>query len=128
MKRRIVYLALAALSFILLVLIATRWAGHSFVRGFLGDLLVVVFLFLAVKACVDARSGAVALGVFIFACAVETLQFFRLAEALSLAKGSVARIVLGATFDPLDVLAYAIGCVLAYAADRLIRLRLIRKT
>lgn len=123
MSRRIVYALAALASFILLALIATRWAGHSFVRGFLGDMLAVVFLFLLVKACVDARSARIALGVFTFACVVETLQYLRLADALGLAQGGAARIVLGATFDPLDILAYAAGCVASCAIDSLLLAR-----
>lgn len=49
--------------------------------------------------------------VFLFACMVEVLQYFQLADVLGITNRA-ARIILGSTFDWGDIACYAVGTVL----------------
>lgn len=109
--------ALAALLVFLLGLgvIVYRGPGRSFVRGHLGDVLVVAFLFFLAGALTRASARARLVAVLGLALALELLQALRgagrdvsTAEALSL----------GATADPLDLLAYGLGLSLAWLVER----------
>lgn len=51
------------------------------------------------------------IGVLIFAFMVEFAQYFKLVEVLGLEGNRLARIVIGSTFDPLDLLAYTLGAI-----------------
>lgn len=99
------------------MLIATKGAGLSFVRGELGDFLVVILVYAAAKAVRRSLPRTpLALGVFAFACAIEGAQALKLADVLGLT--GVARVVLGTTFQWADVAMYALGCVTVWALDR----------
>lgn len=101
--------ALAVLTFALLVFIAFGTTG--WVRGSLGDLVVVVW----VASC---------LGTLLHRWAVCSGLALALATVLECGQllGSVGpddplwmHLIFGSTFDPLDLLHYAIGAVLAWA-------------
>ena len=81
----------------------------SLLRPFVGDVLVIGLIFTFCKSFIDFRGkdGHWAVGIFLFACLIELTQFFHLAALLQV--GGVMGIALGATFDWLDILAYAIG-------------------
>jgi hypothetical protein len=46
------------------------------------------------------------------------LQFFQLAEVLGLESNGIAHVILGSTFDWLDILAYTLGIVATYYIDQ----------
>lgn len=89
----------------------------KFIRPFVGDLLVVVLLYYGFRTILEASAKKVAIGVLIFAFTVELLQYFQLAELLGLQDNKFAVIILGSTFDWLDLLAYLLGVTIAYAID-----------
>ena len=111
--------ALAALGlFVTEVLIATVWKRVPFVRADLGDFLVVILLYAMARAVRPFRALPLAAGVFGFGVLVECAQGLGLADMLGLEPGSVARIVLGTTFQVSDLFMYLAGCLTAYLIDR----------
>jgi hypothetical protein len=120
MSVRAWYLVLALLLFGVEVLIATRFARSGFVRGSMGDVLVVVPVFCLVQAVHVFERVRAAAGVFLFASLVEFSQALHLARWLGLRPGSVLRIVLGDTFQWGDLLCYLAGCTLAVGLDLVI--------
>lgn len=94
--------------FLIEVIIAV-YVHDSFIRPFFGDVLVIVLIYCFVKTFVKWTVKKAAVGVLIFAVAIEVAQFFKMAELLGLEKNKVASVVLGSTFDWLDILAYLIG-------------------
>ncbi|MBN1612784.1 MAG: DUF2809 domain-containing protein [Polyangiaceae bacterium] len=100
------------------VLIATRLADVPFVRGSLGDVLVVMLLYCLVLSLREVNRLRLAAAVFLFAVAVELAQCFDVARRLSFSPGSVGSIVLGSTFQWTDLLCYFVGCAGALALDR----------
>ena len=96
------------------VLIA-RFA-HGFVRNFVGDLLVVILLYCLIQSFFDAPKKATILSIFCCAVTVELAQFLQIPAYLGIQKHSTLSILSGATFDWLDVVAYACGCILILIA------------
>lgn len=81
---------------------------NPFIRGFLGDVLVILLLYSFLKIFIKNNCFKIAVSVLVFAYFVELLQFFKLPEILNI-KSKVLLIILGSVFDPLDLVAYSIG-------------------
>lgn len=105
----------AILLFLAEVGIATLGRDLPFVRGELGDFLVVILIYAAAKAVRPFPRTPLALSVFAFAVAIECAQALKLADVLGLT--GVARIVLGTTFQWADILMYALGCLAVWAVS-----------
>ncbi len=91
-----------------------------FVRGSLGDVLVVMLIYCAALSLRGFRRVRLAGGVFLFACAIEGAQYFHLGNVLGLRPGGVLWIALGATFQWADILCYLVGCAIVLSLDLLI--------
>lgn len=102
------YFVLFMLLLIVEVLIA-KFFNDWFVRAFLGDVLVVILIYTFIMTFFNWQPKKVAIGVLIFAFVVEFAQYFKLNSLLGLENNKMANIILGSTFDWLDLLAYSIG-------------------
>ncbi|MEJ5021423.1 DUF2809 domain-containing protein [Ochrobactrum vermis] len=92
----------------LLALLATMGAGLGWIRSFLGDVVAVIFVYAVLRTFIDGNRLLLVLIAFLTGVAVEFGQY--LAMQFDIVIGNPAlRIILGATPDWLDVLAYAIG-------------------
>jgi hypothetical protein len=111
-------LAGAAALFVVLLLLATVGARWGWVRSFLGDVLAVAWVYLLLKAFVGARVLSLAFAAFGVGLLVELGQYLAAAWQLQIPNRAL-RIVLGATADVWDVLAYAIGFAAVLAVERL---------
>jgi|WetSurMetagenome_2_1015567.scaffolds.fasta_scaffold993020_2 hypothetical protein len=120
MRNRALYFSFAVLILAVEILIATRLRHAPFVRGSLGDVLVVVLIYCAMLSVREFPRVRLALGVFLFACAIEGTQYFHLARALGLRPGGILWTALGATFQWADILCYFVGCAAVLALDLLI--------
>lgn len=118
MPLKLQHLFIAVFVFITEILIATTFAHTGFVRPFLGDYLVVILLYHLVKSARDIPPLKLAVAVFVFACLVETAQYFQLADVLGFPRGSVMSILIGTNFSWTDILMYLLGCVTSYGLDR----------
>ena len=97
MKKRIFYIISFLVIFCMEVLIAL-YVRDRFIRPYVGDMLVVVLVYSFVRIFLPTGIPRMPFYVFLFACFVEVLQYFRLVETLGVTN-RVARIVLGSTFD-----------------------------
>ncbi|MCB9686196.1 MAG: DUF2809 domain-containing protein [Alphaproteobacteria bacterium] len=116
MSSRIRPAAVAAAGWIALVLIFLY--AHGWLRGFVGDAVVVVFLdaFLAMIALgpiASARARLITVGTL--SMGIECLQTLHLVGPDA---HWVLHAVLGSTFDPWDLLAYAIGVAVSAVLER----------
>lgn len=108
----------ALLGFAALVWLGTAGANLGWLRGFGGDVLAVIWLYCLLRSVIDAPEPWLAGAALACGVLLEFSQF--LAATLHWQIGNRAlRIVLGATPDWLDVLAYCIGFVLILLARRL---------
>lgn len=94
-----------------------------FIRPFVGDLLVVWLIFFVCRSLVITSPSRLLLAVWVFCCAVEFGQYWHLVALLHLQQIPLARIVIGATFDGNDLLAYTLGALSLYALLRYQRRR-----
>lgn len=112
-KRRL-RIAYAAAFFILLVVevLIALFVRDKFIRPYIGDVLVVVLLYLAVRIVVPDKCRILPLYVFIAAAMVEFLQYFNLVQILGFENNVFMRILIGSVFDVKDLLCYGIGCII----------------
>ncbi len=95
---------------VLIFLFASGW-----VRNIGGDLLVVVFLVASLASVPVLRPWTRLLAVAVLSVGVEAFQGLGLVDPSS---PWLAHLVLGSTFDPVDLAAYAAGLLPAAAAER----------
>jgi Protein of unknown function (DUF2809) len=102
------FFLLTILFFVTEVLIAL-YLKDSFVRPYVGDYLVVMLIYCAVRTFIKANPVKMAIAVLLFAYLVEVLQYFRIVDRLGLSGNLVAKTVIGYGFEWLDMLAYTLG-------------------
>ena len=112
------YALIAVALFAIEVAIALRWIGGEFIRGSVGDVRAVMFVYAVLRAITPWSMPKTALLAVAIGFAVEAAQYVHLAERLGFAKGSVMYVLLGNTFSVMDLLMYTVGGVLAWALDR----------
>lgn len=108
-------LLLTLACFALEVFIALR-VRDAFVRPYLGDVLVVVLMYLALKTVLRAPTAWLAGTTLAIACVIEALQALPLVDVLGI-HNRVLRVALGTTFSWADVLCYAVGAALVVAVE-----------
>ena len=109
MKRRFVWLAIAALAIALAVLVY-RGPGRAIVRGNVGDVAAAMFVYAMVAALLRRRAGRAAATLAI-AIAIELGQIVWHADS------TAGELLIGSTFDPWDLVAYVIGVAIAVGWD-----------
>lgn len=114
---RAVY-ALAALAVFLIEVAIARWVTDGFVRNYLGDVLAVALVYLALRAATPldrVGSAGVALAVAVI---IELGQLVHVLDAVGLGGNQLARVVLGGVFDPRDIAYYGVGALVVVLFDR----------
>ena len=107
-------------TFLLLLLVEVGIAlfvNDTLIRPYVGDVLVVAVLYVGYKSIRPDENRLLPLWIFIVAALVEYLQYVNIVESLGLAHISFFRILIGTSFDWMDLLCYAIGCLILYGAQ-----------
>lgn len=110
--------ALAAILVFLIEVAIALWVRDRFVRPYLGDVLAVILVHLALRALTTLRPVPAALTALAVGVAVEIGQAAGLLNLLGLADNQVARVVLGTSFSVNDLVCYAAGAVIALLAEQ----------
>ncbi len=110
-KKRIIYGIATVILFIIELLIAL-FVHDSFIRPYVGDVLVVVLIYTFVRMFLPEGVRLLPLYIFLFAAGVEVLQYFRIAEVLGLSDNRILSVIIGSVFDWKDILCYGVGCVM----------------
>jgi hypothetical protein len=113
------YFGLTVLLFVVEVLIAV-FVHDNFIRPYVGDVLVVILIYCFVKSFLNLPEFVLAIGVLLFAFAIEFLQYIKIVHVLGLEKSEIARTVIGTSFAWLDLLAYVVGIGIVLMAERYI--------
>jgi hypothetical protein len=108
---------LAILFFCIEVLIAL-FVNDSFIRPYLGDVLVVILIYCFLKSFLQLPVLSVALFVLIFSFTIEFLQFLNIVEKLHLEKSKIARTVIGTSFSWIDLLTYIVGIAVVLIIEK----------
>lgn len=85
------------------------YVRDNFVRPYVGDYVVVMLIYCAVRTFIKANPVKIAIAVLLFAYLVEVLQYFRIVDQLGLTGNTLAKTVIGYGFEWLDMLAYTLG-------------------
>lgn len=93
----------------------------KFIRPYVGDILVMVLMYLFIKSFYSSPTKRLPYYLFIFACLIELSQLFNLVHLLGLENNSIIRIVLGSTFDVIDIVCYGIGMLLLIGWENMLR-------
>jgi hypothetical protein len=111
------YFLFAVLLFITEVLIAL-YVNDRIIRPYIGDVLVVILIYCAVKTFLHIPVFKAAICVWIFALLVETLQYFNFVSLLGLKHNKLANVVLGNYFAWMDIAAYTVGLLIILLAEK----------
>ena len=117
MKKRLFYLFATLVLLAIEVLIAL-FVHDNFVRPYVGDMLVVVVIYTFVRIFVPQKCRLLPLWIFLFAVAVEVLQYFEIVRLLGLSRNRFMSVLIGGTFDWKDIACYAVGCGLLSLYER----------
>lgn len=102
------YLLLTIIFFFAEVCIAL-FITDRIIRPFIGDVLVVILIYCFLRIFLNLNYWKVALGVLIFACLIETLQYFDYVKLLGFENNRILSVAMGRTFEWLDFAAYFVG-------------------
>lgn len=102
----------------LVELLIALFVRDSFVRPYVGDYLVVMLLYCAVRTLLDAPVLKIAVGVLAFSYLIELLQYFGLVKRLGLEHNTIAKTVIGYGFEWKDMLAYTLGVLTVLIIER----------
>lgn len=115
-KSRLIYLGLFVFLFICELLIA-KFYFSDFVRAYFGDVLVVILLWSFVRIFIPDKIRLLPLWVFIFACLIETGQYFNYTELLGVSDYPLLCTLMGTSFAWGDILSYLVGCAVCGAVE-----------
>lgn len=115
-KERLIYFSAFVILFTIEVLIAL-FMHDGFVRPYVGDVIVVMLIYCALRVAFPTGIRLLPLYVFLFATTVEVLQYFDFVSLLGLGDITIAKIMLGSTFSFPDILCYLLGCLIVGAGE-----------
>jgi ABC-type Fe3+-siderophore transport system permease subunit len=104
------YFYFTLLLFLIEICIAV-FINDTFIRPFIGDVLVVILIYCFVRAFWNIQSSIIALSVLAFSYIIEILQYFNFVKKLGLQNNKILAVALGSTFDWKDIIAYTIGII-----------------
>ena len=115
-KKRINYTIISVIMLIAVILIALFATG--FVRGSVGDVLVVLLIFSLLRIPFTNKPRFLALYVFLFAVFIEILQYFDFVSMIGLSGNRFVSTALGGTFSFGDIACYGAGAVLSFLVQK----------
>jgi Protein of unknown function (DUF2809) len=86
--------------------------NDSFIRSFIGNVLVVILIHCFIITFWNIHPFIVASSVLAFSYTIEFLQYFDFVHKLGLQNNKILAIALGSTFDWKDIIAYTIGIII----------------
>lgn len=102
------YFIFAVLIFLVEVFIAL-FVHDAIIRPYAGDFLVVILLYCFIKAFFNVSVLNAAIAVLLFSYGVEFLQYCNIVEKLNLQQSKLARVIIGTSFEWVDIVSYTLG-------------------
>lgn len=119
MKKKTVFIALTFIILFLCAAIVLFFQNQPFIRGFLGDMLIVMLFYTGIKSLFSVPPVKLSLGILVAAFLTEFLQLCKIIPFLGFQENLFTRLVFGSVFDPWDLLAYLTGVILIFSLDSL---------
>ncbi|MGV3767465.1 MAG: DUF2809 domain-containing protein [Chitinophagaceae bacterium] len=111
------YFLLTVLLFTIEVLIA-KYLHDQIIRPYVGDVLVVLLIYCFVRSFFRFPVLPTVIATLLFAFFIETLQYFNIVHILGLGKYYLARLVIGTSFEWIDLIAYIIGSLIVLGIEK----------
>lgn len=121
MKRRI-FGVTSVLLLIIEIIIGIYAKG--WIRGYLGDVLVVILIFTIFRTIVPDKPGKwyiLPSAILVFAFSVELLQLWGFCDKFGITN-RLLRIIIGTGFSIVDLICYAVGVIPCYISEYLIHM------
>lgn len=90
----------------------------AFIRPYVGDVLAVILLYAFIRSFFYGRVKHLPIMVLVMSIGVELLQLMHVGAWLGLRQGGILSLILGSTFDIMDILCYAVGVGLLVLGER----------
>ncbi len=110
---RLKYLTIFLILLLTEVLIAL-FVHDKFIRPYIGDVLVVFVVYSAIRVVIPNKVKFLSIYVFLFAVFVEVIQ---LVDIGIIDENIFLSILLGSTFDIIDIICYGVGGVIILIYD-----------
>jgi len=91
----------------------------KFIRPYFGDLLVVILIYCFIKSFFVVPIFKTAIAVLLFAFLVEFLQYLQLIEILGLEHSKLAKIIMGSSFNWMDIVMYTCGIMIVLFIEKI---------
>lgn len=106
---------LMSLFLLLLLVLMAIYVKDRIIRPFFGDTLAVIWLYFTLRTVVNISPFRLSFVVLVIAYCVEFAQYFNVVALLGMQDVKVAKIILGSTFDVMDLVAYTVGWLMIVA-------------
>ena len=111
------YFSLTIVFFVIEVLIAF-FVHDSFVRPYLGDILVIILIYSFIKSFIKLTVLQASVFTLIFSFTLEFLQFINSVEKLHLENHKIVKTILGTSFSWMDLLCYLLGFLTVIVVEK----------
>ena len=95
-----------------------KFAHDQIIRPYIGDLLVVMLIYCFLKSFPATPYFTTAIAVLAFSYLLETLQYFQIVNILGLEKSKFTKILIGTSFERVDLVAYTLGIAFVIYFER----------
>ncbi len=118
-KFKLSYFVITILLFVTEVCIAL-FVHDKIIRPYIGDFLVVILIYCFLRSFLNFPILSIAIATWIFACAVEFLQYLNIVNKIGLQNSKLAITVVGNSFDWIDILTYTLGIIFVLGTEKII--------
>ena len=102
-------------SFIILFITETfiaLFVHDTIIRPYIGDILVIILMYTFIKGFIQKPLKFLPIYLFVFASAVEVVQYYRVVDLLHLENNKIISTIIGTSFDIKDILCYLVGSII----------------
>ena len=117
-KKRIFFLMLF-LFFLCVEILIGAFVHDQFIRPYLGDVLVILLLCCFMRILLPSKPVGLGLYMIVVGVVAELLQLMHLDVLLHL-EGTPLGVILGSTFDIIDIFCYVVGGLLFFIFERML--------
>lgn len=121
MKQRRNWYAILSILLLLTEVYIALYVRDTFVRPYLGDVLVVILIGCLVRIVFPNGVRLLPVYVFGFAAVVEGLQYIDIVRLLGWENNTFLSILIGRSFAVEDLVCYAAGCLVLFGVDVALR-------
>jgi len=110
-------------SFIILFITETfiaLFVHDTIIRPYIGDILVIILMYTFIKGFIQKPLKFLPIYLFVFASAVEVVQYYRVVDLLNLENNRILSTIIGTSFDIKDILCYLVGSIILIMWEKLV--------